>query len=77
MGHCLLAKQGPEAIFEARWGMIMDHRLLNRNDATEPGDKMLLSDLKKHEEHYPIIGDSAVMPSSEPRWTEDLLAANS
>ncbi len=29
-------KQGPEAIFEAMWGMIKDHRLLTQNDATEP-----------------------------------------
>ena len=29
-------KQGPEAIFDAMWGMIKDHRLLTQNDASEP-----------------------------------------
>ena len=29
-------KQDPTAIFEAMWGMIKDHRLLTKNDATEP-----------------------------------------
>ena len=29
-------KQGATAIFEAMWGMIKDHRLLTKNDATEP-----------------------------------------
>ncbi|QTN31666.1 hypothetical protein HZ994_04785 [Akkermansiaceae bacterium] len=29
-------KQGPAAIFDAMWGMIKDHRLLTKNDATEP-----------------------------------------
>jgi hypothetical protein len=29
-------KQGPAAIFDAIWGMIKDHRLLTKNDATEP-----------------------------------------
>lgn len=29
-------RQGSEAIFEAVWGMILDHRLLTQGDATEP-----------------------------------------
>jgi hypothetical protein len=29
-------EQGPAAIFDAMWGMIKDHRLLTKNDATEP-----------------------------------------
>jgi hypothetical protein len=29
-------KQGPAAIFDAVWVMIKDHRLLTKNDATEP-----------------------------------------
>jgi hypothetical protein len=29
-------KQDPAAIFDAAWGMIKDHRLLTKNDATEP-----------------------------------------
>ena len=29
-------KRGPEAIFDAAWGMIKDHRLLTQNDVTEP-----------------------------------------
>lgn len=29
-------KQGPEAIFDAMWGMMKDHRLLTQSDATEP-----------------------------------------
>jgi len=29
-------RQEPEAIFNAVWGMILDHRLLTLGDATEP-----------------------------------------
>jgi len=29
-------RQGSNAIFDAAWGMILDHRLLTQNDASEP-----------------------------------------